>query len=242
MNQRRLLQRTAGWWVALVLASSAFGQVDGRALELLEGLLASASTEVVDSLEQTMIVSLTEQGMEVRTRTYVDYVGRRALIETQSMGVAISFVVTDAGVFVNMMGRQLPAPPGIAPDLSGIFERDVEALDLTDRTATYDGTVSYGSLVTGEQVTLSGPSLVPYGSEGSETARYLFDGSGLLVAVVSESEGVTVLMVFDEPVDANPGVGRNGTIYDISGGGSAELGTVRFENVIVNGPAPDGVF
>ena len=228
--------------ILLLVASVATAQIDARARELLEGLLASSSTDTVDTLDQTMIISLTEQGMEVRTRTFVDYVGRRALIESETMGTVISFVVKDETVFMSVMGMQMPAPPGIAPDIAGIFDRDLEAFDLDARTVTYDGTVSYGTLVTGEQVTVTGPPLVAGASDESDAGTYIFAPNGDLLAIATESEGTTILMVFDEPVDGDPRVGRSAVLYDVSRGGSSQLGAIRFENVVVNGPAPDGVF
>lgn len=244
---KRTVNRLPAALLALVLAltaSVASAQVDDRARALLEGLVPPAG-ETVETLQQTMVMTLHQQDdMEVRTRSIIDYVTRRAAIETEvGPGMVATVVIADGQVRMLMGGMALPLPGALAESFDGVFDRDPGDALPEGSTATFDGPMTYGDLLEGEQVTVRGASLVA-GVEDDEESRYLFDGSGRLLGVVSEADdGLLVVMVFDEPFTGSGVVGRNATMYLLDGAGTAErFATMAFESVLVNEPIPEGTF
>ncbi|MFN2323382.1 MAG: hypothetical protein ABR510_10555 [Trueperaceae bacterium] len=230
---------------ALLYATAfvAFAQVDDRARALLEGLVPPAG-ETVDTLQQTMVMTLHQQGdTQVRTTSIIDYVERRAAIDTEiSEGMVVTVVIEDGQASMLMSGMALPLPPALTESFDGVFDRDPGELLAEGSTATYDGPVAYGDLLEGEQVTVSGASLVA-GVEEAEESRYVFDGGGSLLGVVTEADGDLVVMVFDEPFTGSGVVGRNATLYLLDDAGTAErFATMAFEDVLVNEPIPEGTF
>ncbi len=243
---KRTVIRRPAVLLALVLAMTAFfasAQVDDRARTLLEGLVPPAG-ETVETLQQTMVMTLHQQDdMEVRTRSIIDYVARRAAIETEvGPGMMATVIVADGQVRMLMGGMALPLPAALAESFDGVFDRDPDELLAEGSTATYDGPMAYGDLLEGEQVTVRGASLVA-GVEDTEESRYVFDGAGRLLGVVSETDDGLVVMVFDEPFTGSGVVGRNATMYLLDGAGTAErFATMAFESVLVNEPIPEGTF
>lgn len=233
-------------FLALLLASTlavAAAQVDERARTLLEGLVPPAG-ETVDTLQQVMVMTLHQQNeTEVRTSSIIDYVNRRAAIETEvGPGMVATVVIADGQTRMVLGGMALPLPPALGDSFDDVFDRDPGEAFPEGSVATYDGVQAYGNLVEGEQVTVRGPSLVA-GVDDTEEARYLFDGDGRLLAVLVESDEGLVATVFEEPFIGSGVVGRTATLYLIDAAGAAErFATMRFEDVRVNEPIPEGTF
>jgi len=242
-----LRNRTYPWIVAVAvlvaaLASSAAAQIDERARVLLEGLRPPAG-EVIETLDQTMVMTLElEGGMEVRTRSIIDYVNERALIDTEIMpGMSMTIVVLDGQMQMRMGGMSLPLPPDLGADYADMFAGDPnDPLEGAER-ASYDGIVSYAGLVSGQQVTVVGSAQVA-GLDAADEARYLFDDQGRLLAVVAESDEGVLLFVFDEPVTGSAVVGHSATMYMLQGDEAERFATMRFEEVRINEPIDEGLF
>jgi hypothetical protein len=225
-----------------LFVSFAAAQIDDRARALLEGIQPSPG-EAVETLQQVMVMTLHQQGdMEVRTKTVIDYVNQRAAIETEiSPGMVATIIVADGQVRMAMGGMSLPLPAAIGDEFADMFDVDPNDPLAGIESATYDGVQSYGDLAEGEQVTVRGAVAVA-GVDDTEVARYLFDGQGLLVAVVVDSPDGVILSVFDEPVTGSTAVGRDATMYLETSTGYERFATMRFEQVLVNEPIPDGTF
>jgi hypothetical protein len=228
--------------VAALLVSFAAAQIDDRARSLLEGI-QPAPGETVETLQQVMVMTLHQQGdMEVRTKTVIDYVNERAAIETEiSPGMVATIVVADGQVRMAMGGMSLPLPAAIGDEFADMFDADPNDPLAGIESASYDGVQSYGDLAEGEQVTVRGAVAIA-GVDDAEVARYLFDGQGRLVAVVVDSSDGMVLSVFDEPVTGSTAVGSNATLYLETAAGYERFATMRFEQVLVNEPIPEGTF
>lgn len=242
----RFANRLSAAALAAVLLTTAFvasAQVDDRARALLEGLVPPAG-ETVDTLQQTMVMTLHQQGdTEVRTRSIIDFATRRAAIDTEiSEGMVVTVVIADGQARMLMSGMAVPLPPALAASFDGVFDRDPGEVLAEGSTATFDGPVAYGDLLEGEQVTVRGASLVA-GVEEADESRYVFDGAGRLLGVVTEADGGLMVMVFDEPFTGSGVVGRNATMYMLDAAGAAErFASMAFEDVLVNEPIPEGTF
>lgn len=243
---KRIPNRLLAAALAAVLAMTAFvasAQVDDRARALLEGLVPP-SGETVDTLQQTMVMTLHQQGdTQVRTRSIIDYAGRRAAIETEvAPGMVATVVIADGQIRMLMGGMALPLPGALAESFDDVFDRDPGDALPEGSTATFDGPIAYGDLLEGDQVTVRGASLVA-GVEDAEESRYVFDGGGRLLGVALETDEGLIVMVFDEPFTGSGVVGRNATMYLLDAAGTAELfATMAFEDVRVNEPIPEGTF
>ena len=242
----RTPHRSLGLLLALVLAVTAFvasAQVDDRARALLEGLVPPAG-ETVETLQQTMVMTLHQQGdTQVRTRSVLDFPTRRAAIETEvAPGMVATVVIADGQVRMRMGGMALPLPAALADSFDGVFDRDPSVAVPEGATATYDGPMAYGDLLEGEQVTVRGAPLVA-GLEESEESRYLFDPAGRLLGVVAPSDEGLLVTVFDEPFNGSGVVGRSARIFLLDDAGTAQaFATMTFEDVLVNEPIPEGTF
>lgn len=225
-----------------MLVSFAAAQIDDRARALLEGI-APSQGEVVETLQQVMVMTLHQQGdMEVRSSTVIDYVTKRAAIETEiSPGMVATIIVADGQVRMAMGGMALPLPAAVGDEFADMFDADPNDPLAGIESASYDGVQRYGDLVEGEQVTVRGTVAVA-GVDDTEVARYLFDGQGLLLAIVVDSPEGAILSVFDEPVTGSTAVGRNATMYLETAAGFERFATMRFEQVLVNEPIPEGTF
>jgi hypothetical protein len=229
-------------FASLGLASA---QVDDRARALLEGLQPPAG-ETIETLDQVMTMTIyqgDDEPTEVRTRTVVDYAGERAAIETEvGPGMVATMVLADGQARMVMNGMSLPLPAAMSGSFEGIFDRAPEDLLAEGATATYDGVQAYGDLLEGEQVTVTGASLVA-GVDGSDVSRYVFDDEGRLAGMVVDTDEGTLVTVFDEPFSGSPVVGRSATMYRLDGAGGAErFATMTFEDVRINEPIEDGTF
>jgi hypothetical protein len=223
----------------LLLASIASAQIDDRARALLEGLFVPREEAIV-TLDQVMVMEV--EGMEVRTRTVLDYANEWARIETEAMpGMSMVILYVDGKLSMMMGGMVMPAMPGIADAYADIFAADPNDPYAGLERARYDGMQSYGNLVSGEQVTVWGSTAVA-GLDGGEEARLLFNPAGELLAIVTDTEEGTILMVFDEPVSGSVALGNDATIYMQQGGSYQVFSRFRFEEARVNEPLDPALF
>lgn len=229
--------------VLATLASTATAQVDDRARALLEGLQPTEA-EVIETLDQTTVVTVEAQdATEVRSRTVVDYVGQRARVDTEvGPGMAATVLIVDGTLSMNVGGMRLPLPPELGEQFADIFETDPNDPLAGIDSATFDGPVAYGDLVSGDQVTVTGAAEVA-GLDGSGVTRYVFANDGGLLAVASDGDdGATILMVFDQPLRGSPAIGRSAAMYELRGDQSQRVATIRYEDVRINEPIPDDMF
>jgi hypothetical protein len=229
---------------ALALAFAiALAQVDDRARSLLEGL-AQTQGESVDTIDRAMVMTMHIEGSEhaTRTRTVIDYVGRRAAIDMEiAPGLTTRIVMVDGQLRMMMGGMALPVPPGMGDQFAGIFDTTPESLLDDETTATYDGVVAYGGLVEGEQVTLVGATAFP-GMERAAETRLVFGADGRLLAVVIDTDDGPMITVYDAPVAGNPFAGADATMYLLRDEGPELFATLRFEHVRINEPIEPGTF
>lgn len=209
---------------------------------MLEGL-RPADVEAIETLDQTIVTTVeAEGGTEVRSRTVIDYVGERARIETEvAPGMAAVLVLVDGQLDMIVGGMRVPVPATLGEQFGDVLAGDPNDPLAEIESATFDGPVSYGELVSGDQVTVVGTTQVAGVDEGDQT-RYVFAPDGGLLAVVSEDDEATILMVFDEPFTGSTAVGRSGALYRLQGEQVERIATMRFEDVRINEPVSDDLF
>jgi hypothetical protein len=225
------------------LASLASAQIDDRARALLEGLQPTEA-EAIETLDQTTVVTVEAQGAtEVRSRTLVDYVGKRARVDTEvAPGMSATILIVDGTLTMDVGGMRLPLPPELGEQFGDVFDSDPNDPLAGIESATFDGPVSFADLVAGDQVTVVGATEVA-GLDGAAETRYVFADDGGLLAVATEGDGgATVLMVFDQPLIGSPAVGRSATMYEVRDGQAQRVATIRYEDVRINEPIPEDAF
>lgn len=232
---------------ALALLSLAHAQVDDRARTLLEGITPQADAEY-HTLHQSMTLTsyLPDATTQVsRNETVIDYDNRRAAIVTDLGGGMLSTTrYIDGKLTMTMTGvpMALPVPPQAAAAFDNIFDSPNQPILHEGASATYDGHQEYGELVSGEQVTYVGNWSLQGLPEGS-SARFIFDGAGLLLATVTVSPGSpTTLMVYDEPLDGEHLAGASGSLYTDEDGEWVLTSTITFETWSINEPLDETVF
>lgn len=228
----------------------AAAQIDDRSRELLEGLSAAAEGFEIDTLDQTMVMTIPPQeGMGeivTRTRMAIDYAGRRAAIVTElGDGVSTRMVHQDGQTTMRMPGMPMamPVPESMAGAFESVFEPPtMNLLDQEGVTATYDGEVSYADVLSGHQVTFSG-AFDPTGlGEGTES-KLVFDDAGDLIGAASTVDGEVIVMVYNAPFDpAQPLATRDMTMYEIVGDTATLYATMTYEDVRVNEPLDEALF
>jgi hypothetical protein len=80
------------------------------------------------------------------------------------------------------------------------------------------------------------------GLEAGEEARFLFNPAGELLAIVSDTDEGTILMLFDAPVSGSVALGNDAVIYLQQGGGFQPFSRFRFEDVRINEPLDPALF
>jgi hypothetical protein len=228
----------------LLVTSAATGQVDDRARELLSGLQGGEHADI-RTLDQTMVTTIYAGGIEqtVRTRTRIDYEGRRAAIDTElAPGMAVRVVIADGQARMLMGGASMPVPPDMGGTYDALFERGADLLG-EGVSASYDGIQSYGDLLTGHQVTVRNAAGLP-GVGAANEQRLVFDDGGRLVGFVAEVPDVGVMVgVFDTPHTGSPFVGSDATVYLLNADGTSErFMRMDFDDVRVNEPIEPDAF
>ncbi len=232
---------------ALLLASSlAHAQVDDRARELLEGLNPGGQAMEVTTLDQTITMTLYDDGDELvtTTRMVIDFSGQRAAATTEVGGMATTMVHQDGATVMKMNGMTLPVPAGMDSMFDGAFEHDglADLLEDPDAVATYDGVVSYAGVLTGHQVTYTGDFGVPGAGIDATTIRWVFDDSGRLIGQVLPSGGTDLVYVFTGEPKVEGGLFYDADIYEVSGDAATPYGSVRYESVTINEPIDEALF
>jgi len=237
--------------LALLLGTIASAQSDERALQLLEGMqradpFAGLTLEMLETV--MVMVSHGAAESEIRMRTVIDYVGRRALIESDlGGGMRTSIRVVDGRVTMIVAGDEVALPPAMAALYDAIFDAASTAFDLADTEARYDGMRAYGNLVEGEQVTVRGAALLGFDALAPELGgeievAYLFDDAGRVLASVGTTAEGPMLMLLDDPEDPGSLAWASWRGYLLTHDGPELTMSVRYELVRVNEPIADGTF
>lgn len=231
-------------FLVLTLAGSALAQIDAQSQALLDGIAAQQGPEV-ETVDQTMVMTIFNDGEEIvtSTRTVIDYVNRRAVIFTDMGGGMMARMVhVDGATTMRMEGMPMamPLPPGMGAAFDTIFDRAGTLSDDPNATAVYDGQVSYGDILSGQQVTYT----ATYDESGTETvSRLIFDAGGQYIgSVVDGTDGNLIIMVFDPPTDGNLLTGRGMTLYDFKDGVATKTTHTGYENVVINQPLDEALF
>jgi len=248
MTKPKLLRTTMLALLLALLLGVAAAQIDDRSRELLEGLAAAAQDVNVETLDQTMVMTIADDSGDITTSTRmaVDYVNQRAAIISElGEGMTSRMVHKDGQTMMYMAGMNMamPVPPQMSGAFEGIFDPPtMNMLDQEGATAVYDGVVSYGDLIEGHQVTFTGQFDVVGVTESSET-RFLFDDAGDLIGSVVNTDGDEIVMVYEEPFDASsPLATRDMTMYRFAGGAGTLYATMHYENVSLNEPLDESLF
>lgn len=233
--------------VALLLAAGlAQAQVDDRARELLESMNPGRGAGEVTTLDQTMTMTLYNDGDELVTtmRMVIDFPGKRAAAVSEIEGMATTMVHQDGATVMKIDGMSLPVPPGMDSLFDGAFDHDglANLLDDPDAVATYDGVVSYADVLAGHQVTYTGDFGVPGAGIDASTIRWVFDDSGRLIGQVVPAEGTDLVYVFTGEPKVEGGLFYDADIYEVSGGAATPFGSVRYESVTINEPIDESLF
>lgn len=238
------LRRTITTALLLVVAGISFAQVDERARELLEGWAPAVDVGEIRTMEQVMTMHMPELDIRTTTRTVIDFENERAVMFTEPTGLAVRYV--DGLLTMEAQGMEVPVPPEVAVSFTEIFNEAsyVGFLDYEDVTATYDGVVNYADVLTGHQVTYTGGQLQnpAFGSLAGAEVRYIFDDSGRIIGVVSETEGVYIVSVIvGEPVVAGMML-FNTELYEVENDVATPFATMSYETVSVNEPVDETLF
>lgn len=233
--------------LAAVLAPLATAQIDPQARTFLEGLNERFDTDVT-TLDQTSIITTympdgTTATMTVRS--VIDYVNRRAATFSEVMpGMEAVMVLKDGQVTMKVPGMpmSLPVPPEAAESLEALFDPPVWPGFKDGDTASYDGQVSYGELLSGEQVSYTTKHVLD-GNESDYTTRFVFTADGAILGYLIESPGVDpLLMVLSEPATGGYLAGLDASLYLPDGGGWQLSSKMEFVEYTVNAPIDESLF
>lgn len=246
---RRPAWFTACLLVFAVLASSALAQIDSQSQALLDGLRdrLPAEQQEVQTIDQTMVITSTVEGSETTatTRSIIDYVNRRAVIFTDiGGGMVVRMVHVDGATTMHMPGMPMamPVPAQLGGAFEGIFDAPQTYAEDQDARAVYDGQVSYGDIVSGQQVTYT-TTIDSDGTPSENTSRLIFDASGEFIASVIEgSDGGEFIMVFGPSSDDAAYLYRDSTMYDFKDGVGTVIARTSYENVSINEPLDETLF
>lgn len=201
--RRSTLRAAVAATLMAALLTSAFAQdIDPRARALLEGLTPSTAPDEIHNMVLSISSTTYLDGQEFATtsRTIIDYDNERAAIVQEVMGMETRMLYVDGQMRMNVMGMNMPMPPGTEEQFASIFEKPTSTnmLDAAVRIS-FDGPVNYGDLLVGDQVSYEGEAGV-YGTPDSPVMHYVFDASGALLGMHLPADGGAMLMVFNEPV------------------------------------------
>jgi outer membrane lipoprotein-sorting protein len=233
-------------FLLFTLAGSALAQIDAQSQALLDNLATQQGTDI-ETIDQTMVMTIYNAGDEIvsSTRTVIDYVNRRAVIFTDIGGGMLARMVhVDGETTMHMEGMPMamPLPPGMDGAFATIFDPAGALSDDPNAKAVYDGQVSYGDILSGQQVTYTATYDVA-GTPTETVSRFIFDADGQYIGtVVDGSDGSVTIMVFDPPTDGNFLAARGTTMYDFKDGVATMTTRTTYENVSINEPLDEALF
>lgn len=233
-------------FLVLAFASSALAQIDAQSQALLDGIATQQGPDI-DTIDQTMVMTIYNAGDDeivTSTRSVIDYVSRRAVIFTDIGGGMLARMVHVDGVttmHMEGMPMAMPLPPGMDGAFATIFDPAEALSDDPNAKAVYDGQVSYGDILSGQQVTYTATYDVA-GTPTETVSRFIFDAGGQYIGSVFDgSDGSLTIMVFD-PSDDDLLVGRGSTMYDFKDGVGTMTTRTTYENVSINQPLDEALF
>lgn len=203
--RRPPLRTLFAWFAALIImlpAAALAQEFDARATALLDGLTTSASGTAPTTLDTryTMTMFIEGQSITTETRSVVDFVNERAVIFTSMSGMETKIKIADGKATMSMMGMELPAPDELIAEFGSVFDEQ-PGTSLTDGAVsiTFDGPVSYGEFLSGDQVTIVGEVGMVGAPEASEM-HMVFGASGALLGTHMPTDDGEVLMVYEDPL------------------------------------------
>ena len=231
--------------LALLLASFASAQDCAALLDSLQPQVE------LETLEQriTTTVATAEGSSEVAIYQLLDRPGERIYQEMTLPGmgeVVLRYLNGAATMEVSGAGMQLPVPPALAEQLEatldGAFAQ--QGFVPTDyEVISCDGMQSYGSLIEGEQVTVS--AALPEAAGGDTELRFLFGPDDTLVGSYLDVPPMgPSLMVFDTyELDAS-GVPLNVsfTMYQLDGDTPTIFSKTNVATLSYNEPVNETLF
>lgn len=201
-NGKNLLKTLTALLLAALLAGAFAQELDPRGVALLEGLGSGEVPEDIRNmvLSTTSVTHMEGQEFETTSRTIIDYENQRAAIVQEVMGMETRMLYVDGKMSMNVMGMNMPMPPGTEEAFASIFEEQTaDNLVESATRITFDGQVNYGDLLVGDQVTYEGDAGV-YGTPESPVMHYVFDGDGALLGMHIPAQDGAMLMVFDQAI------------------------------------------
>lgn len=232
----------------LLLAGTAFGQIDDRAREFLEGMQPDGSAPEIRTLEQVMVMELSEPPVTTTTYSFVDMENERAVSIAESRGTEFMVRYADGVMTMLMDGVVMDAPAELAGAIDDVFNSATYAdlLDDPAASASYDGMVSYADVLSGHQVTYSGAVMNPGqrsdGEPAPEEIRYIFADDGQVLGTVAPLGEVDFVSVHISG-PALPGLPLfDAELYEVSGDTATLVGVMRYETVSVNEPFDESLF
>lgn len=241
------LNRSALLAALLMFAGTTFAQVDERARELLEGWSPDQEIQEIRTMEQVMTMEIVEQDMSTSTRSIIDMDNERAIIISDTMGMEVIMRYANGTMTMETQGMSMPMPPGTEDAFEGVFDTTTYQgmLDDPDVSATYDGIVSYGGILSGHQVTISGaalPSANLGGEAAVDTVRIIFDDSGQPIGTSVAMDNFDLVSVYvGEPLLAGM-VLFSSEIYQVEGEVATLFATMTYELVTINEPIDETLF
>lgn len=230
----------------LLTAGIAFAQVDPQAKALIESLASQSQAAEIQSLDQTMVMTLHggEEPLVTTSRIVVDYPGKRAAIVSEVMGMSTTMRSIDGVTTMSMNGMTMPLPPNMDSSFDGIFESGATGDLLADPDAviTYDGQVSYADVLSGQQVSYTGDFGVPGMQMDSTTIRFVFDDAGRLLGQVVPENGSDLVSVYVGEPHIPGALFYDVDMYQVTASGSTLYATMRYENIAFNEPLDESVF
>ncbi len=233
--------------LAAALISLAAAQIDPQARTFLEGMNDRFDTDVTTLDQTSVITTYMPDGttVTVTIRTVIDYVNRRAATLTEAMpGLEAVMVLKDGQVTMKVPGMpmSLPVPSEAAESLEALFDPPAWPGFKEGDTASYDGQVSYGDLLSGEQISYTTTYLLD-GTESDYTTRFVIGPDAAILGYLVESPDVDpVLMVLSEPASSGYLAGIDGSLYLPDGGGWKLSSRMEFVEYTVNQPVDESLF
>ena len=221
-----MIVRAVSIAMLLTLVSLVFGQIDPKAepfLGFTNGVQnapqkSDVSVRALDyTLCNTSYESADQKG-ETCIRTVIDVQNRRMLSEAlvdgdESLAFRMVYKNGRAIMADPVSEKPLVLPKAQAAILKKSFDYIADLGDtggvLPDKvlSATYDGTVKYGKVVRGEQVTatvLARSFMLGNTTPQKTTMRFIFGKQKQIIAFVTELPPRNMLFVLDNPADTVP--------------------------------------